>query len=308
MRKFIFLFLLLLLVINWGCSDISIRHLREVPSTQGCYGSPLWISDTSFVFTGPISKETSALYLCTTDSQPRLTPLFMLDTINSLILKSNYIPADNKIYVLGHPKPKENNAVGFIQLNDSTYSFHTISVGFYFWCSISPDGQWLLYSEAPGKDDWTAVWKKNLISGATTLFARYRSLMPIFCYWSWDGRKVMLTPVVSYPNGVRFRLKIVDSINPEFIYVDKDIDVLYPCWSPNGNNILYTEFHGSEDTTKRYTSLWNVSLSKRHVSRVVKLSGKIDYSPAFSPDGKKIALVRYSFTTKRDSIWIADIY
>lgn len=311
MKKLFIKYLLLSsIILLFGCSDIKISNLHEILGTQGRPSTPLWINDTCFVFT-QVREQKAVELLMVSIKKPNNFNTLLSDT-GKMLGALNYTLSENRLYINRVPfhinQPNvQKSEIGYIVLDEPGYSFNTVTIGPYFWSSVSPNGQWLLFSEPPDREDWTAVWKKNLVNGETTLFVKYRSLNPIFSFWSWDSKKVLLEPTISYPDDVRLRLKIVDAQNPELIYVDKDIDALYPCWSPNGNNILFTEFHGSEDTEKRYSYLWNVSLSKRRVSRVVKLLSKIVGSPAFSPDGKKIALVRYSFSTKSTSIWIADV-
>lgn len=111
-------------------------------------------------------------------------------------------------------------------------------------------------------------------------------------YYQWTGDRGVFSTKISYVLVERigkinkYKLQVADSdgYNPRTLHTNLKFPLMSLAWSPDGREIAYVSFEGNR--TAIY--LQNVATGSRRI--LTKLPG-INGAPAWSKDGKKIALV-----------------
>jgi len=114
----------------------------------------------------------------------------------------------------------------------------------------------------------------------------------IFPIWSPDGKKIIFMGGKMIDNSCKYSQKY-SGFTLYLINIDDKIprkltDNFYsneePCWSPDGEKIVYTSF---------YKDNYEIFIMDKNGDNPIRLTNNSirDYSPIWSPDGKKVAFI-----------------
>jgi eukaryotic-like serine/threonine-protein kinase len=132
---------------------------------------------------------------------------------------------------------------------------------------ISPDGQWMAYTEYPS----CHLWKSRLDgSEAQQLTDSYAAMQQ----WSPDGRSLV------YTNWQKLYVVSADGGTPEQLIQDGSHEVA-PSWMPDGRSIVFNYFPFPGQPLR---GLFVVDLASHKVSPMPDTQGY--YVPSWSPDGR----------------------
>jgi len=152
---------------------------------------------------------------------------------------------------------------------------------------VSPDRQWMAYSEYPSAH----LWKSRLDGSEAVQLTETPAWME---QWSPDGKWI------AYSDWSKIYRVSADGGAPEKLMGEGNNEVM-PAWSPDGKSIVFNRFDGWNEPDGLYV----VNLESRKVTPVP--GGEKFYIPAQSPDGKYLVamareplrMVIYSAATKQ---------
>lgn len=106
--------------------------------------------------------------------------------------------------------------------------------------------------------------------------------------WSPDGTK--LAYVREMASG-KTQIFIVnrDGTNSHNISNTSNSNDIQPAWSPDGTKILFASDRDAKYGPNQYLEVYTMDIDGTHVTRLTTNDDGIDYYPAWSPDGSKIA-------------------
>jgi serine/threonine protein kinase/Tol biopolymer transport system component len=152
---------------------------------------------------------------------------------------------------------------------------------------VSPDRQWMVYTEYPGEH----LWKSRIDGSEAVQLTDKPATME---QWSPDGKWI------AYSDWRKIYRVSANGGAPEKVMPEGDYEVM-PTWSPDGKSIVFNRF----DTWHEPDGLYTVDLESRKVTPLP--GGEKYYIPAWSPDGKYLVamareplrMVIYSAATKQ---------
>jgi Tol biopolymer transport system component len=152
---------------------------------------------------------------------------------------------------------------------------------------ISPDRQWMAYTEYPSGH----LWKSRLDGSEAVQLTNAPAYM---LQWSPDGKWI------AYSDWRKIYRVSADGGAPEKLMASGDHEVM-PTWFPDGNSIAFNRFNGSDNPDGMYV----VDLASRNVTPMA--GAEKYYVAAWSPDGKYLVaiarepsrIVIYSAATKQ---------
>ena len=152
---------------------------------------------------------------------------------------------------------------------------------------VSPDRQWMAYSEYPSGHLW-----KSRVDGSDAV--QLTDVPAWMQQWSPDGKWI------AYSDWRKIYRVAADGGAPEKLMAQGDYEVM-PAWSPDGKSIVFNRFDGFNEPDGLYV----VSLESRKVTQLP--GAEKFYIPAWSPNGKYLVamareplrMVIYSAATKQ---------
>jgi serine/threonine protein kinase/WD40 repeat protein len=152
---------------------------------------------------------------------------------------------------------------------------------------VSPDRQWMAYSEYPSGH----LWKSRLDGSEAVQLTDTPAWME---QWSPDGKWI------AYSDWRKIYRVSADGGAPEKLMTEGDYEVI-PSWSPDGKSIIFNRFDGFSQPDGLYV----VDLETRKVAPMT--GGEKFYIPLWSPNGRYLVamareplrMVIYSAQTKQ---------
>ena len=151
------------------------------------------------------------------------------------------------------------------------------------WPDFSPDGQWVIYHGADSSPD--RIWKISIDGGSWTLLSDKASRHPVFspdgkliaCFLREEGAPWQLA-VLSLAGGLPLKtFPIPASVADQWVG---------PRWTADGTAITYTLTKGG------VSNIWMQPLTGEPARQLTNFKEDQIFAFAWSPDGKKLALVR----------------
>ncbi len=138
---------------------------------------------------------------------------------------------------------------------------------------VSPDRQWMAYSEYPSGH----LWKSRVDGSEAVQLTDVPAWME---QWSPDGKWI------AYSDWRKIYRVSADGGAPEKLMTEGDNEVI-PTWSPDGKSIVFNRFDGFSQPDGLYV----VDLETRKVTPM--MGGEKFYIPLWSPDGRyMVAMAR----------------
>ena len=138
---------------------------------------------------------------------------------------------------------------------------------------VSPDRQWMAYSEYPSGH----LWKSRVDGSEAVQLTDVPAWME---QWSPDGKWI------AYSDWRKIYRVSADGGAPEKLMTEGDNEVI-PSWSPDGKSIVFNRFDGFSQPDGLYV----VDLETRKVTAM--MGGEKFYIPLWSPDGRyMVAMAR----------------
>jgi eukaryotic-like serine/threonine-protein kinase len=152
---------------------------------------------------------------------------------------------------------------------------------------VSPDRQWIAYSEYPSGH----LWKSRIDGSEAVQLTDVPAWME---QWSPNGKWI------AYSDWHKIYRVSADGGEPEKLMAEGDYEVM-PTWSPDGELIVFNRYDGFHEPD----GLYQLDLASRQVTPMA--GAEKFYIPAWSPDGKyllamarePLRMVLYSAATKR---------
>ncbi|HEY4215783.1 MAG TPA: hypothetical protein VGM67_01525 [Gemmatimonadaceae bacterium] len=177
------------------------------------------------------------------------------------------------------------------------------------WFDVSPDGNLIAFLAK--KNDKQNVYLKGTQGGVATTQRTFREAV-----WdpaiSSDGQHVAFVDLRNNRWNV-FEVSANQGAAVREITNFEEVSQL-PAYSPAGHKLVYVQDeHTTVGTTKLNGSpgnpvgvvreyIWEVDLDKNSFTQLTE-----GFSPAYSPDGKKLAITRNSHDTGNTEIWVVDV-
>ena len=130
-------------------------------------------------------------------------------------------------------------------------------IGYPAW---SPDGASLAYSRDRQGATATEIVRHHLASGRQDLIVGPQPGLPeiTMAAWSPDGRQLAFTLIntVPDPSGTLGQIITIniDGSNQRVVASSREHRLAFPCWSPDGQLIAYTEIHSLQDETHTFST------------------------------------------------------
>jgi DNA-binding winged helix-turn-helix (wHTH) protein/Tol biopolymer transport system component len=144
---------------------------------------------------------------------------------------------------------------------------------------VSPNGEWVTYYTQDYR-----LWRSR-VDGSDRLQLTFPPLNVATPRWSSDGRFIAFRGDLP---GISSRIYMIsrDGGSPEAITPAQFLRADYPCWTPDGNSLIFGEFEAS-GLNPENPALHKLDLNTRDVE---KLAGSEGLAPQdVSPDGREVA-------------------
>lgn len=196
---------------------------------------------------------------------------------------------DGSEIAFSHSESGQSNPGNYDQvwvLNLETGRRRQVSPGRKVALDWSPDGEWMLY-HTPTTPEY--LFKLNMTTGETVPLTGPGSPNPDLHNtqsnrWSPDGSSILFTIVAGEPRGLA--LMDPDGSNARII-------IPYGVrgyWRPDGERIVYINWDTEVDPAPRRRQIFSANTDGSDVVKLTDFtSGRTLSSPAYSPDGSRIA-------------------
>jgi hypothetical protein len=130
-------------------------------------------------------------------------------------------------------------------------------IGYPAW---SPDGASIAYSRDRQGATATEIVRHQLASGRQDIIVGPQPGLPeiTMATWSPDGRQLVFALINTVPDasGTLGQIITIDSdgTNQRVVASSRQHRLIFPCWSPDGLQIAYTEIHSFQDETHTYST------------------------------------------------------
>lgn len=150
-----------------------------------------------------------------------------------------------------------------------------------FPISVSRDGEWVYYHHGKSRTLWRAAAKGGEEQSVFEKGKYYFAVSPDGSQFAYSERKgeVVILVIASLADGQTIQT---------FPMSDKTARLLEIVWLADGKSIAYT----SADSEFANNTLWIQPLNGGMPVKVADLGNEETYSPTFSPDGRKFAVVQ----------------
>ena len=157
----------------------------------------------------------------------------------------------------------------------------------------SPDSRWLLYGHYD--DDVSNLYLVAAEGSRPRALTELHSdaAEPAF---SPDGKHIVFC---TYKDGATQIATVPFDGGWVFGLTQGDLECSSPCWSPDGSRIVY---HASPQHTVKQAGVFAIPPDGGEPNRLTPVDGAEYWAPAFSPDGKLIALL--SNRSGYDELWL----
>jgi Tol biopolymer transport system component len=169
----------------------------------------------------------------------------------------------------------------------------------------SPGGDWLVFGFFPLYGPWRTIWQVHMmpVTGESTSQLTEGPEHSSYPAWSPDGGRIAYW---SERTGSSIWILDLETQQHTRLFGVSWSTRTRPAWSPDGQDLVVV----SEDSLARAT-LYRVKLDSLRAMPIFTIDETIDQvvlkSPIFSPDGSKIAFVRFTVDeTLPDRIWLID--
>ena len=130
-------------------------------------------------------------------------------------------------------------------------------IGYPAW---SPDGASLAYSRDRQGATATEIVRHHLASGRQDIIVGPQPGLPeiTMAAWSPDGRQLVFTLINTVPDSSGTLGQIItinsDGSSQRVVVSSREHRLAFPCWSPDGLLIAYTEIHSLQDETHTFST------------------------------------------------------
>lgn len=168
----------------------------------------------------------------------------------------------------------------------------TIEFAYPFW---SPDSK-----EFAFQSNFTGTWQLYIMNSETKAVTRitdnlFNDVTPA---WSPDGTKILFTSDRDGDEEI-FLMSLSDkSVKKLTDNTSRDI---HPTWSPDGKKIIFNSAKEGDTTRKLIIQVMDVSGTNK---KIIREDEYINSYASFSPDGNKIAFVKWMDKGKNGEIFI----
>lgn len=140
---------------------------------------------------------------------------------------------------------------------------------------ISPDGQWMVYSEYPRGH----LWKSRLDGSNAVQLTNAYSVME---QWSPDGKSIV------YSDWHKLYVVSADGAAPEVLDPNGDNDIS-PSWSPDGKSVYFNDYPLPDHPP---APIRIIDVATHQITTMPGTAGY--YFPSWSPDGKHLVAMAQS--------------
>ena len=261
----------------WIASASSPNKVEELPASKNKgSGGLVWTPDDDIVYA---SNETGSMEIWTTkgngaevrqltfDKHTCVEPTLALQDSGSIIFAS---------YASGKPHiwRIDKNGSNPKQLTNGLYED---------WPDVSPDGKWVTYHSADLKGD--RIWRASIDGSSPALLSDKAARHPVFspdgkliaCYLREEGAAWQLA-VLRVDGG-----QLVKTFSIPAGVADQWVGLR---WSPDNKSITYVV------TQAGISNIWRQPLSGDAATQLTSFNQDQIFAFAWSPNGKRLALVR----------------
>lgn len=163
----------------------------------------------------------------------------------------------------------------------------------------SPDGQWIVFTKGEGKE--RQLWLMRSNGTETKQLTHAKNGLGTYKYnfdlaWSSNSKHIALSYSLSSPHSFRSAIDVMDisGAKTRRIFSTDEFQLRSISWSPDGKELLFwkEQAEGLSNKKNDLECIQSVRVSDRHLRTLAQFEGlQQDLSPAFSPDGKQIAIM-----------------
>ena len=152
--------------------------------------------------------------------------------------------------------------------------------GLYSYPRVSPDGKWLAFETADGKEAMVSLYDLSGSTSVRRLTFGGNNRLPI---WSADGRRVAFQSDREGDRAI-FWQSVAGGSAERLTRPESGVSHVPETWSPRGDDFLFSATKGTT------TTLWTFSMRNRTTARFDDVASTVFPTDAvFSPDGRWVA-------------------